>query len=338
MKIQSRDIPSFLEKPSSNIAAVLLYGPDSGLVFERAKTLGKNYIGDLNDPFSVVEITASLLKDDPAKLDDEARAISFGGTNRLIQLRNASDATAKILESYLVEPSPSSLIIVDCDELSPRSALRKLFEEHKHTGAIACYALEGRDLAKTCENILKELGVSIDQDGLQTLISALGTDHAVIRQELNKLALYVSDTNHVRAQDVLDCLADIAETSLDQLAFSVGDGNFQKADIFYRKAMAEGTSEVAILRVLQKHFQKLDWVTAQANGGKPHASIVASLRPPIFFKNKDRFIRQTTRWQTKAIHNALQILTDAEAACKSTGTPTELVCSRAIIAISNSVR
>ncbi len=338
MKVQARDIASFLEKPPAPIAAVLFYGPDSGLVFERAKLLGHNYCGDLNDPFSVVEIKASALKDDPALLEDEAKAISFGSSNRLIQLRGAGDSTTKFITSYLNDPAKQSLIIVDCDELSPRSSLRKLFEDHNNAAAIACYALEGRDLAKTCQSILGELGVTIDQDALQTLISALGTDHAVIRQELGKLALYVTDTNHARAEDVQNCLADIADTSLDQLAFSVGDGNFPKADFYYRKAMAEGISEIAILRILQKHFQRLDLVSSQGAQGKNIGSIVAGLRPPIFFKNKDRFIAQANRWQPNKVHTALEILTEAEAVCKSTGTPTELVCSRAIIAISRSVR
>ena len=338
MKIQSRAITPFLEKPDPAIAAVLIYGPDSGLVSHRCKTLGTSYVGDLSDPFSVVELQASVLKDDPARLDDETRAISLGGSVRLVQLRGAGDNTTKILKSYLENPAAQSMIIVDGDDLGPRSSLRKLFEEGDRTAALACYALEGRELAKSCEAILGELGCTIDQDGLQTLVSALGTNHSVIRQELEKLALYVGDKTHIGADDILTCLADIADTSLDQLAFSVGDGNFPQADTYYRKAMAEGISEIAILRTLQKHFQRLDWVVSQTHQGGNASSLASSLRPPVFFKYKDRFNKQIQRWSEHKIHVALEILSDAEVACKSTGTPTHLVCSRAIISISRSIR
>ena len=202
MKIQPRAADAFLEKPDAAISAVLIFGPDSGLVSERCKKLGKTFIGDLSDPFSVVDITASSLKEDPARLDDEARAISFGSTSRLVQLRGAGDSTSKILAAYLENPAQDAMIIVDCSELTPRSSLRKLFEDHDRCATIACYAQEGRDLAKTCETILAEHGVSIDQDGLQTLIQALGTDHAVIRGELEKLVLYVGDIKHIGAKPI----------------------------------------------------------------------------------------------------------------------------------------
>ncbi len=344
MKIQPRAIQAFLHKPDPNIAAVLIYGPDSGLVSQRCKTLGMAIVDDLSDPFSVLDISSASLIEDPARLNDEARAISFGGSNRLIQLRGATEALSKILTGYLDNPAPSissnagTMIIVDCLELTPRSSLRKLFEGHERAAAIASYPLEGQELANTCKTILNEHGVSIDQAALQSLCQALGNNHGVMRSELEKLVLYVGDKKSVEPQDITDCLADIAETSLDQLAFSVGDGNTPLADTYYRKAMAEGTSEIAILRTLQKHFQRLDWITGQIGQGKNTGSIIAGLRPPVFFKHRDRLENQTRRWSAEKIHHALNILTHAEIACKSTGTPTQLVCGRAIIAIGRSVK
>jgi len=46
VKLQPKAIDGFLRKPDPKIRAVLLYGPDSGLVRDRAQTLGRTVVPD----------------------------------------------------------------------------------------------------------------------------------------------------------------------------------------------------------------------------------------------------------------------------------------------------
>jgi DNA polymerase III subunit delta len=334
MKLSGAAVDRFLDGPDASVAAVLIYGPDKGLVAERCKRLGRSIVDDLSDPFSVVELTNASLKDDGARLGDEARAMSFGGGKRLVRLRDASDSASATVKAYLDDPAEDSMIIVDAHELGPRSSLRKLFEGHDRAAALACYAAEGRDLARSISEILTEYGVSADQDAVSMLTGSLGSDRALVRQELQKLALFVGDGGKASADDVASCLVDSGAVSLDQLAFAVGDGKSAAADAFLQKTVAEGVSEVAILRALQRHFQRLELVVSQSENGKSVSGAVAGLRPPVFFKYKERFERQARIWSGKGLQHALAVLTDAEVACKSTGTPVALVCGRAVLAVS----
>ncbi len=334
MKLSGNAVDHFLGSPDPAIAAVLIYGPDRGLVMERCKRLGSSVVDDLSDPFSVVEITAASLKEDSARLGDEARAMSFGGGNRLVRLRSGTDASSALLGDYLDNPAEGSVIIVDADELGPRSSLRKLFEAHDRATAIACYAAEGRELSRSVSEILGEHGVTADRSALELLTNSLGADRAMVRQELLKLALYIGDGGQATADDVAACLVDSGAVSLDQLAFAVGDGKSADADTCLQKTLAEGVNEVAILRALQRHFQRLDLVVSQAGNGKSVSGAMAGLRPPVFFKFKDRFERQARTWSQKGIQHALGVLTDAEVACKSSGTPVSVVCGRAVLAVS----
>lgn len=334
MKLSGVATDRFLDNPDESIVAVLIYGPDRGLVAERCKRLGGAVVDNLSDPFSVVELSAAALKDDSARLNDEARAMSFGGGNRVVLLRNATDTTTNNVKSYLDDPADSAMIIVDAQELGPRSSLRKLFEGHERAAAVACYAAEGRELAKTISEILAEKGISAEQEAVSMLTESLAPDRATVRQELEKLALFVGDGGRVSADDVAECLVDSGAASLDQLAFAVGDGKAASVDVYFQKTVAEGVSEIAILRALQRHFQRLELVVAQAATGKAVAGAISSLRPPVFFKYKERFERQARIWSHKGLQRALGILTDAEVACKASGTPVALVCGRAILAVS----
>ena len=82
---------SFLRAPDFGLLAVLVYGPDSGLVRERALDLAKGVVPDLTDPFRAVEITADALTGDSARLADEVAAIAMTGGRRVVIVREAGD-------------------------------------------------------------------------------------------------------------------------------------------------------------------------------------------------------------------------------------------------------
>ncbi|MBT7582049.1 MAG: DNA polymerase III subunit delta, partial [Kordiimonadaceae bacterium] len=82
MKISYRDIDAQVRKLSPGYQAVLIYGPDEGLVRERATKIAKQVVEDLQDPFLVANIDPDSLKSEPGILADEAAAISMMGGRR----------------------------------------------------------------------------------------------------------------------------------------------------------------------------------------------------------------------------------------------------------------
>lgn len=329
MKIDNRSIAGFLQNPDPAVRVALFFGPDQGLVLERAKQLGKTVVEDLSDPFAVVELAESDLKEDPVRLADEARAMSFGGGRRLVRVRGGGEPVAKAVALYLENPGDGSLVVIEAGELTPKSGLRATCEKSKVCAAVGCYADEGRDLASTVRTALSDAGVGVDADAVALLAGHLANDRGVVRSEIEKLVLYVGDGGHVRVADVEACLTDAAAVSLDSIAFACGDGDTENVDQLTRRALEEGVSEVAILRTLQQHFLRLEWVAAQGPGA------VDKLRPPVFFKNKDRFRLQAGRWPLPAIRRAQSALTEAEIGCKSSGEPAALICNRALLAIAS---
>ncbi|MEQ9447685.1 MAG: DNA polymerase III subunit delta, partial [Rhodospirillaceae bacterium] len=77
MKVSAREADVFLRKRPGHVVAVLLYGPDSGLVRERGRALVRSVLGDADDPFRFLEIEAGKISDDPARLVDESASMSL---------------------------------------------------------------------------------------------------------------------------------------------------------------------------------------------------------------------------------------------------------------------
>ncbi|MCA0302619.1 MAG: DNA polymerase III subunit delta, partial [Proteobacteria bacterium] len=91
MKIEPRNVESFLRKPDPKIRGVVIHGNDDGLIAERAIALAKMVCDDLKDPFRVVDIAGDVLKGDPARLADEFGAMSLMGGRRVIRVRPAGE-------------------------------------------------------------------------------------------------------------------------------------------------------------------------------------------------------------------------------------------------------
>jgi DNA polymerase-3 subunit delta len=86
---------------------VLVYGPDRGLVSERAAQVADKTGVDLTDDFSVLTLEASDLNGDPGRLADEFGAISLFGGDRLVWIKNAGNERGLVdAVAALSEPRP----------------------------------------------------------------------------------------------------------------------------------------------------------------------------------------------------------------------------------------
>lgn len=334
MKLAFRQIEPFVKAPDPAVRAILVYGPDNGLMKERAATMGKTVVADLNDPFNVAALTADILLDDPARLSDEANAMSMMGGRRLIRIEDARDGIAPLLKDYLQSPNANALIILEAGELTTRSALRLLFEKLDNAAAVPCYVEDERDMAGFIRTTLQEQGFTIAGDAVQSLAAAITGDRQRARQEINKLVTYMGAEKKITADDVQACCGTTGEQSLDNLIYSVGGSNPKDAFRAYSTLIEEGLPVVTVLRALQNHFRRLHFTRACLDRGEAPELILKKLSPPVFFKQEAAFRAQMMRWSLPVLEKILARLATLEAQCKQTGMPVETLCSQAILGIS----
>ncbi|MCF8496126.1 MAG: DNA polymerase III subunit delta [Alphaproteobacteria bacterium] len=339
MKLTYREIESFVKTPDKAARVILVYGPDNGLMKERAKTIGLSVVSDLSDPFNVAVLSSSILTDDPARLADEAGAISMMGGDRLIRVEDAAAKIAPLVKEYLANPNPHALIVLEAGELGPRSALRKLCESAKNAAAVPCYVEDERDVSRLIRAALQEAGLSTEPDAVAFLAAAIAGDRQRARSEMDKLVLYKgADRSAVTLADAQACCGSTGESSLDELTYAVAGRQPEAALRSYARLIEEGVNFVVILRALQNHFRRLHLTRAKVEAGESAVAAVKSLYPPIFFKQEAAFSGQVQGWSLRGLNKILERLADLEAQCKTTGMPVETLCGQVILGISASRR
>jgi DNA polymerase-3 subunit delta len=330
MKVSAGKAASFIASPPKGVRAILLYGPDSGLVRERAGALTKTIVDDPKDPFRIAEIAANELRDDPARLSDEAAAISFTGGKRVVRVRDATDTISG--------PLTDALVIVEAGNLTPRSKLRKAFETTECAAAIPCYADEGKALRDVISETLGDSNTRVSPDAMAFLLENLGSDRMVSRSELEKLRLYMGEGNEVTLDDAIACIGDSASMALDDIAFASASGNIDRLTHLMDRAHREGLAAISILRAVARHYQRLHLASGSVDEGKSIDMAIKSLRPPVFFKQADSFRAQVRLWPTKRLGDALMSLSEAEVQCKTTGMPVDSLCDQTLLRLGATAR
>lgn len=347
--LKGRAIKAFLAKPEPDKKAVLLYGPDAGLVRERAETLALQIVSDFKDPFNYIELSDGDLRDEPGRLADEISALSFAGGERVIRLRTTGEANTKAATT-LVEGLDSGhvkangLVIIEGGDLNPRSGLRKLFEKAKSAVALPCYADAPADVREMARDAAKEEALRFDEDALDLLVSVLGDDHGISRAEINKVILYKGPkdvregSGTITVEDIKASLVDGNGAALDDAMAAAASGSPATLSKALYRAQAAGGSPIGLLRALQRQFTRLKTARAHMSNGDSAASAMKKLRPPVFFAEQRRFENQLHKWPEARLDLAIRMLIDAELDAKTTGAPQREIVERTALRLALMVR
>jgi DNA polymerase-3 subunit delta len=338
MIVKSHEADRYAAHPPKNLVAALVFGQDTGMVRERAETLMKTVVDDLNDAFRVSDLDDSALTSDPARLSDEAAAISMLGGRRVVRVRGVGNNLAKLFESFLEEPAGDALIVLEAGDLAKGTGLRKLFEEADNAAAIACYPDSARDLFDVVRSGLKAEGLTIAPDALEDAVGRLGSDRGITRREIEKLALYAHGKKSVTLEDVQATLGDEAEARVEEAIDAAGNGDVVKLDLALERLWIAGTSPIQIVRQAMSHFQRLLLVNVESKRGESTDGAIRKLRPPVHFSRAASFKNQAQRWSEASLLEVLDQLLDTEALCKTTAVPAEAACGRALMNVAARAR
>lgn len=334
MKLQAARVAAFLAAPDPAVRAALVYGPDQGLVRERADCIAAAIVPDRHDPFRIAELAAATLASDPARLDDEARALSLMPGRRLVRIRDAGDAVAPQFERLFAEKPPGdSFVLVEAGDLAARSALRRAFEAARQGAAIACYADSADELQGLVRSVMAQHRIAVGAEAMDYLVAHLGGDRMLSRQEIDKLALYAGDGGTVDLDAARAVVGDSAEITIDDAIHAAAAGEAGALERCLGRAFDEGEAPVTVLRAALRHFQRLYLASARQAAGASAADAIASLRPPLFFKMRDRFAAELRGWRPRRAAAALEMLLEAERNAKRTGLPHEAICRDALLRI-----
>jgi DNA polymerase III subunit delta len=302
------EVDTWLARPDPRISIVLLYGPDRGLVAERAKAFVAKTGLPLDDPFSVVRLDGSEVDRDEGRLLDEARTVPMFSERRLLWVRNAGGqkALADDVKALTAEPPRDAIILIEAGDLKKGVGMRAVVEAAENAMALPCYADEARDIDAVIDDELRKAGMSMALDARQTLRRNLGGDRLASRGEIEKLVLYAHGQKEISLDDVKAMSGDVSGLSFDDAVDALLEGKIADFDMAFTRHCQSGGQPFLVLSSAMRQLQAIQAMRGQMDsGGRNVASVVAAARPPVFFSRRKLVEKALERWSGEALGRAL---------------------------------
>ena len=336
--LRGRDIDAYLAKPDTGRPIALLYGPDAGLVRERADALVARSVDDPNDPFSLVRIDGDELSAEPSRLVDEAMTVPLFGGRRALRVKAGSRNFASGVETLTQTPPVDCRVVIEAGELRPDAPLRKICERAKSAVAIACYPDTERDLARLIDDELRAANLRIAPDARATLAASLGGDRQASRNELRKLTLYAHGAREVTLDDVTAVISDASDLKIDPIVDGAFTGNPKLVETEFAKALAAGTYPGMILSAAQRHAASLHKASLAMDEGASAASAAESGFVRLHFSRKGHVETSLRNFSAARLRGVIDQLAVAALESRRQAPLAAAIAQRALMAIAVNAR
>src|ERR1700681_2829913 len=111
--LRAADVDAYMARPDPARPVALVFGPDAGLVSERAAALVRAAVDDLNDPFGLVRLDGDELAADPTRLIDEANTIPLFAGRRAVWVKAGSRDFAASVEALVAAPIRDCRVVIE---------------------------------------------------------------------------------------------------------------------------------------------------------------------------------------------------------------------------------
>lgn len=342
MEIKSAGAKGFVAKPPPEIRVFLLFGPDDGLIRERGDILVKQVVPDAADPFRLADLDGDAVNADAALLYDEATALAFGGGQRAVRVRRLTGRIADAVIDFIREPVGEARIVLEAPGAARKTAIVAAAIGSPAAAAVPCYRDESRTLRDLVSETVKKAGLRPGPGVVDYIADRAGSDRALTRREIEKLALFVgADPNAgpkpidlAQAQAVI---GDTALLTLDSLVDAAFEGRMADIERMLLRVRQEGVASGSILRAMAGHAARLVRYRGLVRSGLDPKSAARRLKPPVHF-SRQRSLERQSRMAPHVLTAIMDRLAEAERLTRRTEVPDTTVCDRALSGIAAAVR
>jgi DNA polymerase III subunit delta len=332
--IAAKDTETFVKTGFLRFPLILIYGPDEGLVSERAEAMAKATVA--GDTGNIVRFDGEEIANDPLRLADEANAISMFGGMRAIRIRSGSKSLAEALDPLFASNPVDARIIIEAGDIKPTHYLRKLFDKLAIGAAVPCYGEDARDIGRLIDGLIAQAGFQIATDARQALVQCLGADRKRSRSEVAKLFLYCKGMQRIVLEDVEAIVTDAAPLSTDTVIDAAFSGSLDALETEARRLFADGLDPGVLMGFALRHCFLLQSIRAM-QGDNRNAS-ESMKRNGVNWKRERAVADHVDRWTDLRLVRAVQIVGDAIFNIRKQANLGEATAIRALWSLGLSVR
>lgn len=337
--LKAAEVESFVARPHPDKPIVLVFGPDGGLVRERAAALVRACVDDPADPFALALLEGDKLAEMPERLIEEAHTVALFGGRRAVLVRTGGRNFAAAVERLIGAPPPIDCrVIIEAGDLKRGAPLRTLCERASIAAALPCYADSARDLNRLIDQEMRRAAMAITPGARALLISLIGGDRCASRSEIEKLTLYALGKKTIDVEDVMAVVGDAAPAGMDGLIDGAFAGWANALESNFAKVKSSGVSPGAIAAACIRQAAALHISRLAVEKGTSVDDLLRRTTPAIHFSRAKAVRAALEVWTSERLERLIGRLGEASLDIRKNSKLAYPIMQRALISIARAAR
>jgi len=285
----------------------LLYGQNEGLKNEITKKYFTNKFKE-----NIYRYDEKEIIDNKSNFFNGILSRSFFEEKKLFIISRVTDKLNSIIEEVIEKEIKDITIILNASILDKKSKLRKLFEKNKKIVCVPVYEDNAQTLSVIARDFFKVNKISISQETINLLIDRSRGDRGNLINELNKIESYIKTHKNISSQEIIK-LTDLAENyNVSELLDNCLSKNSKKTINILNENNFSFEDCILIVRSFSSKLKRLQKIQKEYQKNKNLDSIISSLKPPIFWKDKDIVRKQVNKNDLEKIEDMIFKTNDIE--------------------------
>ena len=312
----------------------LFYGKNEGL---KSDVLNKNFKNQFKD--SIYRYEENEILNNKDSFFTSIFSKSFFEDKKLIIISRTTEKIRDIVEDIIEKKISDTVIILQSTALDRKSKLRLLFEKDKSLTCIPFYEDNHSTLSTLANNFFRENKISISTQTINLLVDRARCDRQNLNNELKKIESFVRTRKNITIEDVIK-LTNLAENfDISELVDNCLAKNKKKTIKILNENNFSAEDSIIVIRTFLMKSKRLLKLCREYRNKNNIDAAISSIKPPIFWKDKDIIKQQIQKWSEKSVNNLIYEINDIELLIKKNSVSSINILSNFIIeqttAISN---
>ena len=296
----------------AKINLYLLYGKNEGFQNEVVKEYFlNNYEGKINkyEENEFINLSDVII--------GELLNRSLFDEKKIIIISRVTDKILKYVEEIAEKDLDDIKIIFKSGILEKKSKLRNFFEKNKSLITIPFYEDDTRILTELIYAFLSKNKIKLSRESVNLLVERASGDRKNLKIELDKIYNY-SITNQKIDYSTVAKLTNLSENyNVNNLVDSYLAKNKKTLFKILNENYYSDEDCILILRTILNKSKRLLNIIDKYNDSKNLDSVISTIKPPIFWKDKENVKKQVNSWKSNELKNKIYEINEIEVLIKS---------------------
>ena len=279
---------------------ILLYGENQGLKDEIISGFfKKNFKGTIYN-YEEHEIIKNI-----ENFYNTILTKSFFENEKLIVIQRATEKIRETVEEIIERNVEDLTLVINSNLLEKKSKLRNLFEKGKKLICIPCYEDNIQTLSGIASSFFKQKKIQISQQTINMIVERSRGDRRNLQNELNKIESFMINKSKISADEIIK-ITNLAENyDASELVDQCLVKNKRKIIKILNEHNYYFEAPITIIRTFLAKAKRLHKIFNEMKNNKNAESVIATIKPPIFWKDKELVKQQTEKWNYNRIEDLI---------------------------------